>query len=313
MGSGGGGSSGKVEYPAYLQGIHNTLLNSTGVDTLSFSLYDLLNDAYTTNPFDNASLAIYSGRAVIDTSGAESITTVAACIAAVLNQVNAFDPTVEYEALLPRVATALDAVVLNDPVIDNASTAFSAVLESDIVVEKAKYDADSALLGNAMSSSYTIGKTFIDSRKQEKVAFYDADLRAKMYLQRNDMVNVTAREILSKKMAMLQLTRESYMFAVEGAKLKILNEREYTEQNIDFLHRKATWRFDALQHGFNAIASIGGGTSMAGTPKLNSTSATVSGAFSGAAIGAQLGGQGGYWGAGAGAVIGGVAGYLGSK
>lgn len=310
MGSGGGGSSGKVEYPAYLQGIHNTLLDSSGTDTLSFSLYDLLNAAYTTNPFDDGSLSIYSGRAIIDSSGTEAMPTVAACIAAVLAKVTGFDPLEYYKEILPEIATAVDAVVINDPIISNASTAFATVLEADIAVEKAKYDADSALLGSSMSSAYTLGKTFIDSRKQEKVAFYDADLRGKMYLQRNDMINVTAREILTKRMLMIQLTKETYAFAVEAAKLKILNEREYTEQNVDFLHRKATWRFDALQHGFNAIAAIGGGTSIAGTPKLNSTQATVSGAFSGAAIGAQVGGTSG---AAYGAVIGGVAGYLGSK
>jgi hypothetical protein len=311
MGSGGGGSSGKVEYPAYLQTMHSKLLDNEAGDTITFSMVDLLNEAYTTNPFNDASLAIYSGRAVIDSTGTESLPTVAACIAAVLAQVTGFNPMDYYTEKLPLVAAAIDAVILDDAVISSASEAFSDVLEPDVAAEKARYDMDAATVGLAMSSAYVQGKTYIESRRQEKVAFYDADLRAKMYLQRNDMVNITTREILSKRMAMLQLTKETYAFAVEAAKLKILNEREYTEQNIDFLHRKATWRFDALQHGFNAIASIGGGTSVAGTPKLNSTSATVSGAFTGASVGMQIGGGG--YGAAAGAVIGGVAGYLGSR
>ena len=310
MGSGGGGSSGKVEYPAYLQNAHSALLDNSALDVVTFSLVDLLNDAYTTNPFDDASLSIYTGRAVIDTNGTESLPTVAACIAAVIAKVNNFDPLTYYTDTLPLVAAAIDDVILDDTVISQASTAFSNVLEPDVAAEKARYDADSALLGAAMSSAYTLGKTFIDSRKSEKVAFYDADLRAKMYLQRNDMVNLTTRELLAKRMMLVQLTKETYAFAVEACKLKILNEREYTEQNVDFLHRKATWRFDAMQHGFNAIASIGGGTSIAGTPKLNSTQATVSGAFAGASVGAQVGGG---YGAVVGAVIGGVGGYLGSQ
>lgn len=309
MGSGGGGSSGKVEYPAYLQTVHGVLLNNGATDTVNFSMYDLLNDAYTTNPFDNASLSIYSGRAVIDNTGLETLPTVATCIAAVLATVAEFDPLTYYTNTLTSVKTAIDEVILSDAIVSAASNAFAAVLEPDIAAEKAKYDADSALLGASMSSAYTLGKGYIDSRKMEKVAFYDADLRGKMYLQRNDMINLTTRELVSKKMGLVQLTKEVYAFAVEAAKLKILNEREYTEQNIDFLHRKATWRFDAIQHGFNAIAAIGGGTSIAGTPKLNSTQATVSGAFAGASIGAQVGGG---YGAAAGAVIGGVAGYLGS-
>lgn len=310
MGSGGGGSSGKVEYPAYLQTIHGQLLDNGATDTINFSMYDLLNDAYTTNPFNDASLSIYSGRTVIDNNGVDSIPTVASNIAAVIATVTDFDPLDYYTSTLTSVASAIDATILDDSVISAASTAFATVVEVDVAAEKAKYDADSALLGAAMSSAYTLGKTFIDSRKMEKVAFYDADLRAKMYLQRNDMVNLTTRELLGKRMALIQLTKETYAFAVEACKLKILNEREYTEQNIDFLHRKATWRFDALQHGFNAIASIGGGTSIAGTPKLNSTQATVSGAFAGASIGAQVGGG---YGTAVGAVIGGVAGYLGSS
>lgn len=310
MGSGGGGSSGKVEYPAYLQTAHGALLNSGGTDTIIFSMYDLMNDAYATNPFDDATFNIFSGRDVIDASDTVAIPTVAASVAAVIAQATGFDPLAYYETTLPAIATALDAIVLNDPVIANASNAFAAVLEVDVAAEKAKYDADSVGLGMAMSSSYALGKTYIDSRKQEKVSFYDADLRSKMYLQRNDMVNLTTRDILAKRMTMIQLTRETYAFAVEAAKLKILNEREYTEQNVDFLHRKATWRFDVLQHGFNAVASIGGGTSLAGTPKLNSTAATVSGAFAGASIGSQVNGT---YGTAAGAVIGGVAGYLGSK
>ncbi len=309
MGSSGGGSSGKVEYPAYLQTIHGKFMDNSATDTLTFSMVDLLNDAYTTNPFDDASLAIYTGRAVIDANGTVAIPTVAASVAAVIAQVTDFDPLDYYETTLPTVATAVDAVILNDAVISSASSALDAVLSVDSALEKAKYDADAVSLGITMANSYAKGKTYIDSRQQEKVTYYDADLRGKMYLQRNDMVNLTTRELVGKRMAMVQLTKETYAFAVEAAKLKILNEREFTEQNIDFMHRKATWRFDAIQHGFNAIASIGGGTSIAGTPKLNSTAATVSGAFAGASIGAQVGGG---YGAAAGAVIGGVAGYLSS-
>lgn len=308
MGSSGGGSSGKVSYPAYLQTFHGLLLDNNTSDILLYSITDLINDAFTTNPFNDASLSVYSGRAIIDNTGVDSMLTVASCVTSALAAITAFDPYDYYHDKLSLVADDIDAVIMDDTVISAASSAFAATLAPDIAAEKAKFDMDSALLGLAMSSAYTLGKTFIDARKDEKVAFYDADLRGKMYLQRNDMINLTTRELLSKSMVLLQLKKDGYAFAIEACKLKILNEREYTEQNVDFLHRKATWRFDAMQHAFNAISAIGGGTAIAGTPKLNSTAATVSGAFAGASIGAQIGGGG--WGIAAGAVIGGVAGYL---
>jgi hypothetical protein len=311
MGSGGGGSSGKIDYPEYLKTIHSAFLDSDGTDTLEFSLVDLLNDAYDTNPMEDASLSIYSGRAVIDTSGNESMTTVATSIAAVLSALNAFDVQAAYSSLLTQVASDVDAVILDDSVISAASASFATVLEPDTAAEKAKYDADAALLGISFTNTYTLGKSFIDARKTERVALYDADLRARMYLQRNDIINLTTRELLAKQMVKLQMTKEFYSFAVEGVKLKILNEREYAEQNMGYLNKKGVWRFEAMQNGFNAIAAIGGGTAIANSPKMSATQATVSGAFSGAAIGAQMGG--GAYGTAIGAVVGGVAGYLGSR
>lgn len=307
MGSGGGGSSGKVAYPAYLENIHSSFLNDTGSDNLDYSLVDLLNDAYATNPYEDSSLSVYSGRALIDNSGAQSMTTVASAVAATLALIASFDPYDYYSEKLPLIATAIDAELLDDAIITAASTAFSAVLEPDIAAEKAKYDADMVLLGSSMSSAYTLGKSFIDARKAEKVELYDADLRAKMYLQRNDAIRVTAMTMLERQLQHIQLSKDIYGFAVEGVKLKILNEREYTEQNMSYLGKKGTWRFEAMQNGFNAIASIGGGTASANTPKMSATQATVSGAFSGAAMGNQI--YPGY-GAAVGAIVGGVAGYL---
>lgn len=307
MGSGGGGSSGKVEYPAYLEEIHHNFLNDEGGDSLDFSLVDLLNDAYATNPYEDSSLAIYSGRAVIDTNGTQSMTTVASAVAAALALIATFDPYDYYSEKLPLIAEDIDAVLLDDDIITAASTAFSDVLEPDIAAEKAKYDADMVLLGASMSSAYTLGKSFIDARKAEKVELYDADLRAKMYLQRNDAIRVTAMTMLERQLQHIQLSKDIYGFAVEGVKLKILNEREYTEQNMSYLGKKGTWRFEAMQNGFNAIASIGGGTASANTPRMSATQATVSGAFTGAAIGAQTGTG---YGAAVGAIVGGVAGYL---
>src|SRR5262249_40028272 len=51
MSGGGGGSSGAVTYPAYMQTVHGRWLDNTGSDTPNNSLVDALNEAYDANPF----------------------------------------------------------------------------------------------------------------------------------------------------------------------------------------------------------------------------------------------------------------------
>ena len=75
---------------------------------------------------------------------------------------------------------------------------------------------------------------------------------------------------------------------------------------MEYLHQKAIWRFEAMQYGFNAIASIGGGTSVPQAPKMSAAQSGISGAFAGAAMGSVAGPPG----AVIGGLIGGIAGLL---
>lgn len=53
-GTSGGGSSGKVEYPTYMQTVHNDWLDNTGNDTMTSSINDLMEAAIGSSPWDGA-------------------------------------------------------------------------------------------------------------------------------------------------------------------------------------------------------------------------------------------------------------------
>lgn len=53
-GSSGGGSSGKVEYPTYMQTVHNDWLDNTGTDTMTNSINDLMEVAIGSSPYATA-------------------------------------------------------------------------------------------------------------------------------------------------------------------------------------------------------------------------------------------------------------------
>lgn len=311
MGSSGGGSSGKVEYPAYLQTMHGKMMDTAASDTLNVSMFDLLNEATTTNPYNDASLVVYTGRAVVDTNGTETMTTIAQAVAAVLGANAGLDVIDYFNSTLTSVTAQLDAVVINDAIVDQATAAFEAVIDPGIQVELTKYDADATSIGMAMSSAYAIGKNLILARKLERIGTYDAELRSRMYLQRNDAAVTTARELLARKLNHIQVTKEVYAFAAECVKLKILNEREYFKDNAEFLHEKATWKFEAMQYGFNGMASIGGGSMIPKNAGMSKGSSAMAGALGGAAAGAYIGSVVPGVGTAAGAVVGGLIGGLG--
>ena len=314
MGSSGGGSSGKVEYPAYLQTMHGKMMDSAATDVLNVSMFDMLNAATTTNPFSDSTLVPYTGRAVIDNNGVVSMITAAAALNAVIASLTSTSVFDDFHTNLPLVKADIDATVMNDAIVTQASQAFDAVIAPSISEEKTKYDTDAVLLGIAMASSYTQGKTMIEARRIERVGTYDAELRSRMYLQRNDMIVLTTRELGARKLQNIQVTTETYKFACEVMKLKILNEREYFDANAKYLHDKATWNFEAMQYGFNGMSAIGGGSSL---PKagMSKAASTISGVLVGAAAGAYVGsvvpGVGTAIGAVAGGVIGGIGGMLG--
>lgn len=313
MGSSGGGSSGKVEYPAYLQTIHGKFMDNAATDTLTFSMVDLLNDAYTTNPYADANLVAYTGRAIVDNSGAVAIPTMASALASVIAALPV-DVVEYFNTNLPIVATNIDDVLNTDAGVTAASNAFASVIEPGVQADRTKFDMDVVLLGAAMSSAYALGKNLLEARRMERIGMYDAELRSRLIIQRNEMVITTMRELVARKLTQVQVTKEVYSLSIEVAKLKILNEREYFKDNAEYLHDKALWRFEAMQYGFNAIAAIGGGSMVPKSVGMSKGGSTLAGALGGAAAGAYVGsvvpGIGTAIGAVAGGIIGGLGGFL---
>lgn len=305
MGGSGGGSSGKVAFPEYLETIHAAMIGTyTDLDT---TMVEVLNEAFTTNPYDDVNLVVYSGRARIDNNGAKVIPTMADSLAAVLNKVNNYDPLTTYKSTITSVASSVDSALKIDDRIAKATTAFSNLIEPEFAAERAKYDAQMAMIGAVLTSAFVDGKTQLNARKLEKVSSYDYDLRAKAQLHRNEIVATHTMNVTQQAFALIPLTKESYALCIEGVKLAIMNEREYTEHYKDLNFEKASWKLDAMDRGFRSLGALQGLSAFVPkTPSMGKTSSMISGAMSGASMGMAAG----PWGAAAGGIIGGIAGLF---
>lgn len=258
MGSSGGGSAGKVAYPTYLMDLHSSLLNNTGVDTLSTSAYDLLTEAHNSSPYDSA--ITYTGRSDI---GSVPLT-----VAATLSEILSLDinPLEIFQTNLAATSGAVNSLF-------DLGT-----LQTSLVQASAKADVEyQHMLGIYDSGNVNKGIGFSSARVTSRVQPLDTKMRAvmrenledisKSIVQLNSNKLEDALVISEQQYSNLQITRSTFALAIEMCKLQMLNEREYFEQTEFYAKYGGHWEFECMQEVFNLIAvSMGRKMTWIGAP-----------------------------------------------
>ena len=280
--SGGGGSSGKVEYPAYIEAIHKDWLNNTGADTITSSVTDIMNANLGNSPY--AAVAAFDPD--VDIAAAESA-------------VSDFEDLVDLLSNGTALNTLINEIVSEDR-IDDQVAQFTASMDDKLLTQAyPAFEAGMRDINAVQSSAFALGRSIIEDSRLREITKFESSVRFKVH--GDDALSIIAMKLQYQGAVAQTLS--------ELKRIKMVIKNEETNLNIDIDDKDARWDIETFQYGANMMASPAGGTAMPGTPKvgMSKTQSTVSGAMAGAAIGTQV--SPGY-GTAVGAVVGGVAGYL---
>jgi len=279
--SGGGGGSGKVSYPTYMQDAHSDWLDDSGVDTLTESMASVMEAAIGNSP--------WTAQAAYDPD-----TDIAAILAS--------GTTLQALVTLLSSGTTLDTLiadVLDESRIDDAVTEFAADLDARLTNEVIpRFERGMQDINAVVSSAFVIGRALIEEGQDRQVAKYSADLHMKAFS--DDAIRVIQLKLEYQKVA-TSIIAELY-------RLKIVAKKEQTDTDMNIDDKDAKWDLEVFQYGANLLAGIGGGTGNTSKPGPSQAQSAIGGALSGAAAGAMVGSTVPGFGTATGAVVGGVLG-----
>ena len=303
--SGGGGSSGKVEYPAYMQTCHGLWLNSAGADTISTSVTASMNAALGNSPFTG--LLAYDPDT--DLAVAEALIT---ALTVLSPTTMLSDALTQFAAVAASEDTIYSAVTVGSR-IDAVKTAYSDMVDDEISVKVLpKFRRGMQDINAVQNSSFVIGEALIYAEKTRSVAKFAADIELRAYDKRGDMVVQLVGEQIKFMSARLDFSKTAAHYSTEFARIKVIAKKEESEANIELSEKDAEWDLRVYQYGSNVMASIAGAAATV-NKKPNSLMSALGGALSGLASGAMMGtaigGPG--IGTGIGALFGGLLGGLG--
>lgn len=272
-GGGGGGSSGKVDFPSYMKTIHEDWLHQSG-DKIDCSIVDIMNAAIGNSPFTGLS---------------------------------AYDPTCEVNSIVTTMGSFRDLVdllsynntldsvmanVLSDDRITDSVNAFTNDLDTQINKQEfARFKAGMRNINAVMSSAFVLGKAYIEASRDRQVAKFTAELRLKHYSE-------VALKVIELKLHYQQAVTQTL---TEGNRIRAVLRKEHTDQNMEIDQHDALWDLEVFQHGANLLGSIGSAPGLSGAKKPSAMQSALGGAMSGAAAGGMVGGP---WGAAIGGAIG---------
>lgn len=298
--SGGGGSSGAVSYPGYIEDFHEKLLDDTTADTLSLSMVAAVNAAMAANP--------YTGMTVYDPSN--EIADIDTALTAYDAAVTAFAPQTTWDTLFDIVQTKLEADLYSTTEYNLSADEFRAKLEAQLTSDVLpRFQAGMRDINSVVTSSFVLGQSILEDGIDREVALYLSKLKLSGYESKVINILKVTGDLLGLHTQKIEFQRTVAAITSEIGRVKVLLESEADKMQIDWDMEEAKWDVNLFQNMANVLAGPAGGTAIYDVKDRKPS--PWAGALSGAATGAVIGGQiaQGY-GAAAGAAVGAVAGYL---
>ena len=273
-GSGGGGSSGAVDYPLYMQVVHGNWLDHIGHDIITTSITEVMNASMGSSP--------WLGKAAYNPDA--DIASYEASLAAFKVILSGVIDTTDWADLYAQAETTL--VGVGEITLTADVTAYAAIVDDNInTVTLPRFRRGMQDINAVSSSAFVVGEAIIEGFRDRDVAKYAANLRTSMGDRK-----LTATDQMLQLMARRIGWEEGYARTmVEAKRIKIVAKTEQTNQNDKLDEADALWDFECFQYGANLLAGIGGGTTTPNTKKTNTNVSALGGALSGAAAGAMIG------------------------
>ncbi|MHA2067969.1 MAG: hypothetical protein ACXABY_26710 [Candidatus Thorarchaeota archaeon] len=285
--AGGGGGSGKVEYPAYMETQHENWLDDVEViiqaNLSSASPYNGVN-AY--DPDADIALA-QSATDAFETT------------------VLGIDDSVDWLRLIDVAITKADEVLFDTDVLDDARTAFNNRSEDEYLNGVNSLSDSAAGVGAVDSSAFSIALALLEMDRERRVDDFDANLQFELYKIRGQFLLQGTEQMA--RILYMRMTGEQAATQIQAnlTNSKIISKKEEADRNLEIDVQDALYDIKLFSYGSSVLAGITGGVPI---PKEPGTAASaLSGAAGGLALGASTGNP---WIALAGGALGGIAGLL---
>jgi len=278
---GGGGSSGEIDYPNYMETIHGEWLDNAGSDTPTSSITDLMNAAFGNSP--------YAGEVAYDVTN--DVTALLAAVAVYNAVVVGFDAETQWEAVMATVRTEIDANVITDADINADAAALRIELEDQLTAEVLpRFQAGMRNINAVLSSAFVVGQAILEDGVDRDVARHTSKLRVASYSDRNKMILQSSDGLMKIVLAWMDQHKALAAMEVESRRLTIVAESEERATQLDIDSSDAKWDMEAYQYGANVMASIAGGSVNTSGNRPSQMKSAIGGALSGAAAGAMISG-----------------------
>lgn len=305
--TGGGGSSGSVDWPSYFKDVHYSMLCATGGSSLSPSWTEWANWATHANPFE--AVTIYSPDTALNNM-VEYVNTYADLVDSIL--------WTDVSTLMSTATTFVDTNLLSDSYITQDSEAFDDLVDLKVTTDSLpRFQRGMQELNAVQSSSYVIGKSLIETAANMEKARYLAGLKTSLAAQRLNVITGMVNQMGQFYLARTEASRAWAAMGIEAQRLAVVAKKEETDQVSRNTEAHRRWPMEVIQYGANLLAAGHGGTASPKPNEVNPGISAMGGALSGAAAGASLASVAGLsatpagWALmGVGAVVGGIAGLL---
>ena len=272
---GGGSSSGKVGFPAYMETLHAAWLDTTGTDVLTVSMVDAMEASLGSSPWTS----------IVAYDPATDITAWESAITAFKVILDAMDDEVDWASLYTQAEATINPVLEAD--ILQSISDFSDQLDDDFETKVLpRFRRGMHDINAVVSSAFPIGEAVIESFRTREVAKHSSGVRLAIMDKKATLV-LAGTEHMVKLMSQRIGLHDSYTKTlIEAGRIKIVAKSEQVQQDAKFDEADALWDLEVFQHGSNLLGSIGGGVVK---PKQASMlQSAIGGALTGAAAGAAI-------------------------
>ena len=266
-GGGGGGNSGKVDYPDYMKTQHETWLTAIATDI-------------TTARSGNS--PYYSAAAYDPTTPLAAMDT---AVCAFNTVVDALSNESDWDSAMTQAKTTIDALI-SDTYINADVDAFAGKLDDQVDnITIPKFQRGMQDINAVQSSAFVLGEALIYGMRDRDVAKYTSDLRLKSSLMREELIVKSASEMLQALLTRVDFEKNVAHYTLEYNRMYIAAKKDWTDQDYEYDELDAKWDLEMFQYGGNVMASIAGAATNQGTKGPSKAASALGGAMSGAAAG----------------------------
>ncbi len=312
MSSGGGSSSGKVDYPGYMKDFHGEILG-TGVSPTQ-DVLTAINTAWNNSP--------YAGEVAFDSDA--DISNYQSRISILGGLADGIDPITKWQNFIAAAESGGDfhtppAPDPNlediDASIDAAIEAQNAQIDASIEIEALpRFQAGMRDINAVHGSAFIIGQGVIESQGLKEKTSFAANIRldaekqkntlrvekerlrlghSELLLRRDELKTTGVKDILQLTMAQFEFSKLAAHLALEGTRIKTVIKKEELDSQLEIDAEDAMWNLNLFKFANNALSSISGAAPTQQGSKTNKFQSALGGAASGAAMGGMMAGMSG--------------------